>query len=132
MRVYERLILLRFPKFFKQNNSSIDMNEEMFEKPISENLVGIRIRKVGTLSFAIMFGIVGVFTGLIAFFLGIFVLALFGSAINNMPGQSFDFSIGTFILMPFLFGISGFLSGAIFGFIYNLSAKVGKGIKIYS
>ena len=122
----------RFPKFFKQNNFLINMNEGMFEKPVSENLVGIRIRKVGTLSFAIMFGLVGVFVGLITFFFGILILALFGSAINNMPGSSFDFSIGTFILMPFLFGISGFLSGAIFGFIYNLSAKIGKGIKIYS
>jgi len=36
------------------------------------------------------------------------------------------------LIIPFLFAIYGFISGLVFALLYNLSALISKGIKLYA
>jgi len=95
------------------------------------------VRKIGALSLATTSAMGGVFVGLI---FGIFTTILYlvvGSALSA-SGVSMSGAFGSFtgpfaiILFPIVFGLSGFVSGLVGGWMYNLSAKITGGIKLYS
>ena len=92
----------------------------------------VRIKKVGVLSLATTFALIGVMIG---FILSI-ILVPFYSLLSpllidlGLPGifSNFWIVIG---LIP-LFGISCFILGVIFSLFYNLSALMTDGIKLFS
>ena len=85
-----------------------------------------RIRKIGVLSLANLMGIINFFLGLIIGIIFTLTSFLFSSSIL---GISTSLSI---IILPIGYGIVGFITGAIAGFLYNIAAKITKGIKLYS
>ena len=95
----------------------------------------VLVRKVGVLSVAIFSAILGFFIGL---FQGIFLFAINSIVISKFPvvsqyaGNYVSWIGYSWILFPLIHLILGFVFGGIFAFIYNLSAKVFKGIKLYS
>ena len=97
-----------------------------------------RIRKVGVLSVANISGVINAIIGLLFGLLFI----LFSSLVSSVfpSGQQGTFSILSFgnfgylsiIIFPIIYGILGFIAGAIGAFLYNIAAKITKGIKLYS
>lgn len=98
-----------------------------------DGLEEVRIKKIDILSFSIIFGIfsffIGIFFGLILLIISIL-----------LPSIIFNFDISSYlvlgyysiIIFPIVFGILGFITGIFGVLIYNLVAKITKGIKIYS
>ena len=89
------------------------------------------IKRINVLKLAIFQGALMAAFGLLA---GVFFL-LFGSMLGRMGGDSGGAigmigGIGAIIFLPILYGIIGFISGAIGAFIYNLVAGVVGGIEI--
>lgn len=88
-----------------------------------------RIKKVGVLSVANLCGMVNVIVG---FIFGIF-FAVSSSMLSTVLGATgFNFGYLSIIIFPIVYGVLGFIGGAIGAFVYNISAKVTKGIKLYS
>jgi len=96
------------------------------------------IRRVGVLSIAKISAIIAAVVGLL---LGILIflgsLAGGGAAAESMagtnePGMAWLSGLGIFaiIVLPILYGIVGFIGGAIQGFVYNIAAKFVGGISI--
>jgi len=86
----------------------------------------VELKRVGVVSVAKIYGIIMAIIGL---FVGI-LIALFGTgaaAIAGMPGVvAISAGILSIILFPILYGIIGFLMGAIGAILYNFVAdKVG-------
>ena len=87
-----------------------------------------RIKKIGVLSLANTLGIINAFFGLI-FGLVLTIIDL----ISPLQFMDLGFPVYTsIILLPIGLGIIGFLCGLIVALFYNLSAKMIKGIKLYS
>ena len=95
----------------------------------------VLVRKVGVLSVAIFSAIVGFFIGL---FQGIFLMVVNSTVssmfpiVNQYAGNYISWISYAWILFPLSHLILGFVFGGIFAFIYNISAKVFKGVKLYS
>ena len=87
------------------------------------------IKKIGVLSLAkfeaILMAVMGLIEGLIFAFLGMFLGAL-TSSMGAAAGLGF-FGI---IVLPIVFGIMGFVFGAIGALLYNLIARLIGGIEI--
>ncbi len=111
--------------------SPINTQKNNVSSPKKE-LEFVRIKKVGVLSLATTFALIGVMIG---FILSV-ILVPFYSLLSpllvdlGLPGifSNFWIVIG---LIP-LFGISCFIFGAIFSLFYNLSALITDGIKLFS
>lgn len=95
-----------------------------------------RITKLDILSIGYVYGIIGVCFGLI---LGLLITALsliFSGAFNtagmggNAATGGFMVGAGSFIVMPIVYGIGGFIAGVVIAFIYNLAAKFTGGIAL--
>lgn len=87
------------------------------------------IKRFNVLKLAIFQGALMAAFGLIA---GLFVL-LFGSMMGAMGGSGMPGmlgGVGAVIILPILYGVFGFVAGAIGAFIYNLVANVVGGIEI--
>jgi hypothetical protein len=89
-----------------------------------------RIKKVGVLSVANL-------SGMVNFFIGLLLGIIFAVTSLLVPTASaiIGFGIPTYlsvIILPIGYGIMGFIGGAIGAFFYNLSARVTKGIVLYS
>jgi len=91
-----------------------------------------KIKKIGILSMAkfhaLLFAILGLLLGLFIATLG----PLF-SAASAVTGQSFPFAgLGflAIIILPIMYGIMGFVGGAIGAVIYNLIARWIGGIEV--
>lgn len=91
-----------------------------------------KIKKVGVLSMAkfhaLLFAIIGLLAGLFIASLG----PLF-SAASKITGQSFPFTglgVLAIIILPIVYGIMGFVGGAIAAVIYNLIARWIGGIEV--
>jgi len=98
-------------------------------KMIGAQIQEARIRKIGVLSVANIFGIINAIIGLLIGIIFVLFASLFPVEVS-LFGLSFGyFSIITF---PIIYGILGFIGGAIGAFLYNLAAKITKGIKLYS
>lgn len=100
---------------------------------ISSELQEARIRKVGVLSVANVSGIIGVFIGFLTGLIFVIFSLLMSSILPvDFSFFSFDFGYSSIIIFPIFYGVFGFIGGAISAFIYNLAAKITKGIKLYS
>lgn len=95
----------------------------------------VAVRRIGVLSCAKMLGALYVVFGLI--FGGIMTLvALLGAANPAMNGNAeagvaaIGFGVGSIIILPLLYGLMGFIGGAIMAFFYNLIAGAVGGIEI--
>ena len=90
----------------------------------------VRLRSVGVMSFAKIYGIVNMAIGLLV---SIF-LVLFGVVgLAVVPGQQ-KFGMVTFlvlaVLAPFFYGAIGFVSGAIGALLYNWVASAIGGLEM--
>jgi len=88
------------------------------------------VKSVGVLSVAKIMGLIYGCMGLIfvPFFLLIGLLGTFaGQQKNPLAGI---FSVGFAIFMPFLYGLMGFIMGAIGALLYNLFAKLVGGFEL--
>jgi len=93
-----------------------------------------RVKSIGVLSFAkisgVCYGILGL---LIApFFLLMGLISGFGGRSGGRvgPGLGPVFGVGLAILMPLIYGVMGFVLGAIGSFIYNAVASWLGGIEV--
>lgn len=97
-----------------------------------EEVQEARIRKVGVLSVANISGFINAFVG---FLIGL-ALVIFDYLFNQSPVVAFtSLNIPTYLIIIISTignGILGFIAGAIGAFLYNIAAKITKGIKLYS
>ena len=89
------------------------------------------IKKVGVLSYAKIAGALG---AVIGFIIGL-ILALVGTAMmaafpNAPGGLSLFVGVVAIIVVPIVYGIIGFIGGAIVAFLYNLVAGWIGGVEI--
>lgn len=89
------------------------------------------IKRINVLKLAIFQGALMAAFGLLA---GVFIL-LFGSMFAGLAGREagaagFIGGIGAVIFLPIMYGVLGFISGAIGAFVYNLVAGVVGGVEI--
>lgn len=97
-----------------------------------------RIKKVGVMSVAKFYGLMGIVVGfLIGLFLTFFSVAFIGStgtgsALAEDQAATFvgGFGILAIIIAPILYGILFFVIGAVFAFIANILLKITGGIEI--
>lgn len=93
------------------------------------------IRRLGVMSVAKISAIIAAVVGLLAGFL-FFLVSLAGGAAGAMsendPGMAWISGLGAMaiVVLPILYGVFGFIGGAIQAFVYNLAAKFVGGIKI--
>lgn len=92
------------------------------------------LSRIGVLSAAKMLGVMYTLFGLIfgAFFS---LLSVLGAAVNsggpNAPGIPFPFiGIGAIVILPIMYGLMGFIGGAIAAAIYNVLAGLTGGIEM--
>ncbi len=98
---------------------------------MADELQEVAVKKIGVLSAAIVFAIIGIFVGIIFGIISIAVFLLFPK-ISNYLGSYSTLGYFSLIIFPVVFGIIGFLSGMIIILFYNLTANVSGGIKLYS
>jgi len=89
------------------------------------------IKKIDIISFAKVSALINGFFGLI---IGV-IFTLFSLIIyfiGNNPGMGISSIVGliSIITFPAVFGFAGFVIGGLIGWIYNISSKRFKGIKI--
>lgn len=88
------------------------------------------IKRIHVLSAAKIFGIItaafGLLAGIIMFLFG----GILGSLLGDAGGIGIVGGVGAIIILPIMYGIFGFIGGAIQAFIYNLAAGVIGGIRI--
>ena len=85
-----------------------------------------KVKRIGVLSLAKILGLLYAVLGLI--FGALFaVLSLFGF---NAGETGLFFGTASIIIFPILYGIMGFIGGAISAFFYNLVAKWIGGIEV--
>jgi hypothetical protein len=93
------------------------------------------IKKIGVLSLAKIEGalgaIIGFIAGLIVAAIGTAFWGFAGMAEAGVPrGMGALFGVAAIILFPILYGILGFIGGAIVAFLYNVVAGVVGGVEI--
>jgi hypothetical protein len=90
-----------------------------------DELEAVRIRKIGVLSVANLLGIINFFMG---FLIGLIIVIF--SYFLTIPMLNLGYYL--IIIVPVINGILGFIIGAIGALLYNLVAKITKGIILYS
>ncbi len=90
------------------------------------------IKRIDVLSAAKITGIIAAAFGLLAGILMFLFSSLLGGVMGS-DGGGFLAAVGGFmgiIILPIMYGIFGFIGGAIQAFIYNLAAGVIGGIRV--
>ena len=87
------------------------------------------IKRIGVGSTGKVFG--GLYA-LLGFIFGLIIslISLIGGSLGGMGGASAIFGLGAIITIPIMYGIMGFISGAIMAFLYNLIAGWIGGIEV--
>jgi len=108
--------------------AALDEGKKRREQDKEEGVTMRVVRRVGVISVANVYGLVMVCIGLI---LGL-IYAFMGCAMTatDMGGLGFGFGLIGIIILPILYGIMGWVSGAIGAAIYNLVAGWIGGIQI--
>jgi len=92
------------------------------------------IRRIGVLSAAKVFGILGVVIGLFVGVLMFLMTSLGGvaAAAQNQTGAGLMAGMGVvaLVVMPIMYGVLMFLGGALQAFVYNVGARFVGGIEI--
>lgn len=93
-----------------------------------------KINKIGVLSAGKVYGALLSILGLIA---GVFYAVVFltvGTVSKETSDLGFGIGAGlgifSIIFFPLLYGIVGFISGVIMGFLYNLAARIVGGVEV--
>lgn len=87
------------------------------------------ITRIDVLSTALAFGAVCAAFGLAV---GVFVsLAALGITYHAPGVVRILFGLGALLVLPVMYGFGGFISGALFSFLYNLIAKSIGGIQLH-
>lgn len=89
-----------------------------------------RIRRMDVMQMA---KTLGALYFLLGFIIGVPVLFFMSSVANTrsgMPGFGNGFGIGMIIAMPVIYGVIGFIGGALMAAVYNLVARWTGGIGI--
>lgn len=82
-----------------------------------------RLRSIGVLSCAKIFALVHAVLGILVGFL-LLLLGIFGAALAPRPQKlGMVGIIVAAVLMPVIYGVLGFVMGALWAFIYNLAAQ---------
>ena len=95
----------------------------------------VTIKKVGVLQVAIFSAIIGIFVGLIA---SLFLIITYSVASSMFPiitpyiSNYSSWIYYSLIIFPLADLVLGFVFGGIFALIYNISAKLFSGVKLYS
>jgi len=92
------------------------------------------IKKIGIMPMAkmqaVLMGIMGLIVGVI-YGLMLTIMGLFTLAAGSDEGIFFiPIGIGMLIFMPLMYAAMGFVSGALFSWIYNIAAKKIGGVEI--
>ena len=92
----------------------------------------VKIKKIGVLSLAKIFGILYAFVGLIfGAFITLFALVAPAFSSSNTPGLfGALFGVGAIILLPIFYGVLGFVSGLITAALYNLVCSWIGGLEV--
>jgi hypothetical protein len=97
----------------------------------------VEIRRVGILSVALMVGLVytalGLIFGLIFACTMLFSVGSIVATVEDVPGLGSGGLVAagiSAICFPLLYGVMGFIAGAIFGLLYNIIAGIAGGIKV--
>ena len=92
------------------------------------------IRRIGVLSAAKMFGILGLAIGLLVGVMMFLVTSMGGmaAAAQEQSGAGLVAGMGLLavIVMPLMYGVFMFVGGAIQAFLYNVAARYVGGIQI--
>ena len=117
----------------------VDQIQFQQAKPVRylQELEMVRIKKIGVLSTANVLALIHLFIGIILAVVFIIFYLINRSVeinISNPEIEGFVTSFGIFLafLIPVVLAIAGFVLGMIIALLYNLSAKISKGIKLYS
>ena len=86
----------------------------------------VKLKKIGVLSLAKIFGLLYALFGLI---LGI-LFSLFSSIGFGVDETGSYFGIGSILILPIMYGILGFIGGIITAYFYNLIADRIGGLEI--
>ena len=95
-----------------------------------------KLKHINVLSFSTMMGGIYAILGLVAGLFTSLSLGLFGAAIEKFGGMSLfgmGIAYGTVAAVtvyPIILGISGFIGGAIFAFLYNILVPHLGGIEV--
>jgi hypothetical protein len=87
------------------------------------------LKRIGVLSLAKFEAVFMAFIGLV---MGIFY-ALFGAIVGAMfdsPGMAAGLGVLGIVVLPILYGILGFIGGALFAWGYNFIARIAGGIEM--
>ncbi|HEY8010835.1 MAG TPA: hypothetical protein VIE67_07520 [Rudaea sp.] len=87
------------------------------------------IKSISVLKLAIFQGAMGVALGLIAALLFMTFGSMIGGLTNHAAAGMFG-GIAMLIFLPIMYGICGFIAGAVGAFVYNLVAGVVGGVEI--
>ena len=93
------------------------------------------IRRIDVLSAAKMCGIIGLAIGLIAGIL-LFLMSSLGGMASALAKQDsgMGWMVGmgalALVILPIMYGVFGFIGGAIQAFVYNIAARFVGGIRI--
>ena len=106
------------------------MNESTYGRqrlgPGDSILKTMILRRIGVLSFAKLYGAMCVFLGLIFGLIYGTVTIISGMVASQQPALGIVGGLLMMVLIPVLYGIFGFASGAISAYLYNLVAgRVG-------
>lgn len=107
------------------------------EKHRSENPSKMKLRKVGVLSLAKVYGVMGLVMGLIIalvygviFFVGKSLAGEYPSFVSFENGFLQTYGIVFILAIPFIYAIFGFISGAIAALGFNVMMKIAGGIEL--
>lgn len=92
-----------------------------------------RIRRMGVMQMAktsgVLYALLGVIIGVpVVLFMS--TIAKTTSGIPGVPGVGSGVGIGTLVMMPVIYAVGGFVSGAVIAALYNLVAGWTGGIAI--
>lgn len=94
----------------------------------------MELKRIGPLStgkvLGIMSFVLGLVVGLIFVVFSLATSAFFGDVFGDSSTISMMFGFGSILIMPFIYGVLGFIQGLIGAWLYNLIAGLLGGIQL--